>query len=156
MIVLLGVGSTDVFSPIWKLHEINPKSQVAKECKTASNRTAAFDLWAAERCRQLRLLLSLAASLIFAKMITAAEICCCQRIRAGFVHPWGPPLVLMSLLAARIFCLHLIAGKLTCCVAISWNTKCQTQVKHGKSDRATLENCLSHNSWNLFSHLCYE
>lgn len=107
MLVLLGVGSTDIFSPIWKSCAINPKSQVAKQCKTARNRTAAFDLWAAEHRRQLRLLLSLAAPLIFTKMTTAAEICCHRRIWAGFAHPWGPPSVVLSLLATRIFCLHL-------------------------------------------------
>ena len=74
MIFLLGVGSTDIFSPIWKLCVINPKSQVAKQCKTASNRTAAFDLQAAEYCRQLRLLLSLAVPLVFIKMSAAAVL----------------------------------------------------------------------------------
>lgn len=111
MLVLLGVESTDIFSPIWKLRAINPKSQVAKQCKTASNRTAAFDLWAAEHCRQRRLLLSLAAPLVFAKMTTAAEICSHRRIWAGFAYPWGPPLVPLSPSAARIFCLHLDSGE---------------------------------------------
>ena len=155
MIVLVGVGSTDIFSPIWKLRAVNPKYQVAKQCKTTSNRTGSFELRAAEHCRQLRLLLSMAVPLIFAKMPTAAEICCHRRIWAGFAYPWGPPLVPLSLLAARIFCLRLDSGEANT-QAKSWNTKHQTQVKHDKSNRATLESCLFHNSWTLFSHLSYQ
>jgi len=31
VVVLLGVGSADIFSPMWKLRAINPKSEVAKQ-----------------------------------------------------------------------------------------------------------------------------
>lgn len=148
------MGSTDIISPIWKLCATNPKSQVAKQCKRASNRTVAFDLWAAEHCRQLKLLLSLAAPLIFARMTTAAEICCHWRVQADFAYSCGPSLVPLSLLAARIFCLHLDSGEAsTLCGKIA---KRQTQVKHDKQSRATLESCLSCNSETFFSHLSYQ
>lgn len=104
MVVLMGVGSTEI-SSIQELRAVEPESEVADLLQQRVT-NCSFWVTAAEHWRQQ--LLSLAASLVFAKVITAAEISSHQRIWAVFAYPCGP--LVLSLLTARIFtqvCLHL-------------------------------------------------
>lgn len=154
IIVLMGVGSTDI-SSIQELRAAEPKSEVTDLLQQRVT-NCSFWVTAAEYWRQQ--LLSLAASLDFTKMITAAENTSHQRTWAVFAYPCGPSV--LSLLTARIFtqgsAFMQIAGRLMLCKPKSQNTESQTQVKHYKLGTPTLESCISHNPWALFPVLTYQ
>lgn len=149
----MGVGSTDI-SSIQELGAVEPESEVTDLLQWRVT-NCSFWVTAAEHWRQQ--LLSLAVSLVFAKMITAAENSSHQRTRAVFAYPCGP--LVLSLLTARIFtqlCLHADSMGLMLCKPKSQHTESQTQVKHYKSGTPTLESCISHNPWALFPVLTYQ
>lgn len=122
MIVLMGVGSTDIFSSIQELRAAEPESEVTDLLQQQVT-NCSFWVTAAEYWRQQ--LLSLAASLDFTKMITAAENFSHQRTWAVFAYPCGPSV--LSLLTARIFtqgsAFLQIAGRLMLCKPKSLDRK---------------------------------